>query len=184
MQASVPSTVLGARPRRGPLVHDGVRSVLREQPIEIDRVCFEFLQIEMATTLAAGAAYKTRRANDIVAQLQIDDPHARVPPMLNKAEEAELAQNRMESVGMHVGACLVEQLVPNRLRTTQTLDNVKFVCKELWMALWDKQIDNLRTNHRGMFVLQDVAFRPLLHATNAPDYVAQLKVYRVFRLEK
>lgn len=29
-----------------------------------------------------------------------------------------------------------------------TLERVKFVCKDLWSAVWDKQIDNLRTNHR------------------------------------
>lgn len=38
--------------------------------------------------------------------------------------------------------------MPERVRTAQTLERVKFVCKELWMALWEKQVDNLRTNHR------------------------------------
>jgi trafficking protein particle complex subunit 6 len=28
------------------------------------------------------------------------------------------------------------------------LDAIKFVCKELWVSCWDKQVDNLRTNHR------------------------------------
>jgi hypothetical protein len=29
-----------------------------------------------------------------------------------------------------------------------TLDSVKFICKDVWVACWDKQVDNLRTNHR------------------------------------
>lgn len=29
-----------------------------------------------------------------------------------------------------------------------SLDAIKFVCKELWVSCWDKQVDNLRTNHR------------------------------------
>jgi len=29
-----------------------------------------------------------------------------------------------------------------------TLDIIKFICKDIWAACWDKQIDNLRTNHR------------------------------------
>ena len=35
------------------------------------------------------------------------------------------------------------------------LELVKFVCKDVWVALFDKQIDNLRTNHRGVYVLYD-----------------------------
>ncbi|GAA5882312.1 hypothetical protein JCM3774_005505 [Rhodotorula dairenensis] len=36
------------------------------------------------------------------------------------------------------------------------LELVKFVCKEVWVALFDKQVDNLRTNHRGVYVLSDL----------------------------
>lgn len=38
---------------------------------------------------------------------------------------------------------------------------MKFVCKELWTAVFRKQIDNLKTNHRGTFVLTDNVFGPL-----------------------
>ena len=31
---------------------------------------------------------------------------------------------------------------------SDTLDAIKFICKDVWAACWDKQIDNLRTNHR------------------------------------
>ncbi|WFD04358.1 hypothetical protein MOBT1_003065 [Malassezia obtusa] len=180
MHAAVPSTVLGAPAPTAPLVSDGVRAASAPVAHTIDRTCVDVLQIEMAATLAASAAYKTRRANDMVAQLQLDDPDARVPPALSSADEAEMALSRMEAVGTHVGACLVERLAQDRPRTQQTLERVKFVCKELWYTVWDKQIDNLRTNHRvrrvltqGVFVLQDAAFRPLLHARDAPAYVDQ-----------
>ena len=39
-------------------------------------------------------------------------------------------------------------LVADKPRFHDTLDCVKFVCKDLWHAAWDKQVDNLRTNHR------------------------------------
>lgn len=42
------------------------------------------------------------------------------------------------------------------------LECIKFVCKDVWTAMFDKQVDNLRTNHRGVWVIQDNAFRPLL----------------------
>ena len=45
------------------------------------------------------------------------------------------------------------------------LDAVKFVCRELWTAVFQKAVDKLQTNNRGVFVLQDYAFRWLRHAS-------------------
>lgn len=36
----------------------------------------------------------------------------------------------------------------DRPRFTDTLDVIKFLCKDLWMLVFRKQIDNLKTNHR------------------------------------
>ncbi|GAA5828928.1 hypothetical protein JCM3770_003523, partial [Rhodotorula araucariae] len=41
------------------------------------------------------------------------------------------------------------------------LEVVKFICKDVWSALYDKQVDNLRTNHRGVYVLLDHSLRGL-----------------------
>ena len=46
-------------------------------------------------------------------------------------------------------------------RPQSDLDAIKFLCKDLWTLLWKKQIDNLKTNHRGIFVLTDNRFQPL-----------------------
>lgn len=32
-----------------------------------------------------------------------------------------------------------------------TLDVIKFLCKDMWTLLFRKQIDNLKTNHRVCF---------------------------------
>lgn len=40
-----------------------------------------------------------------------------------------------------------------------TLDIIKFICKDFWIAVFQKQIDNLKTNHRGVYVLTDNSFR-------------------------
>jgi len=97
----------------------------------------------------------------------------------------EALRTRLEGIGFKVGWALAERLAKERgpiakqtqqpasLTTPQAapptlplplepLEVVKFVCKDVWTTLYDKQIDNLRTNHRGVFVLQDNAFRPLL----------------------
>ena len=49
----------------------------------------------------------------------------------------------------------------NRPRPQTPLDSIKFVCKDLWPLLFRKQIDNLKTNHRGVFVLTDTRFQPI-----------------------
>lgn len=46
-------------------------------------------------------------------------------------------------------------------RPTAPLDAIKFLCKDLWTLLFRKQIDNLKTNHRGIYVLTDNTFKPL-----------------------
>lgn len=112
-------------------------------------------------------------------------------------DEEEAVRSRLEAIGMHVGANVAERYVSKSCLTampaalnalslchdrgifSDTLDAVKFVCKDLWVACWDKQVDNLRTNHRvcvvldmkfyaqpnkktqGVYVLQDNAFRPI-----------------------
>lgn len=49
----------------------------------------------------------------------------------------------------------------NTPRPNQPLDMIKFLCKDLWTLVFRKQIDNLKTNHRGTFVLTDARFPPL-----------------------
>lgn len=44
----------------------------------------------------------------------------------------------------------------------QQLEAVKFLCKEVWMEIFRKQIDKLQTNHRGVFVLKDLELKWLI----------------------
>ncbi|GKC35966.1 trafficking protein particle complex subunit 6B [Tanacetum coccineum] len=46
---------------------------------------------------------------------------------------------------------------------------INFICKEFWYELFTKQIDNLKTNHRGTFVLQDNKFRWLSRLSRDPS---------------
>ncbi|CAD6583138.1 MAG: hypothetical protein CYPHOPRED_002244 [Cyphobasidiales sp. Tagirdzhanova-0007] len=107
----------------------------------------------------------------------------------------EALRSRLETIGFRVGWALAERLAKERAPIArqaaqqqstaavptsahantspplEPLEVVKFVCKDVWTTLYDKQIDNLRTNHRGVFVLQDNAFKPLLRLSvpNAHD---------------
>ncbi|KAL2160524.1 hypothetical protein VTH06DRAFT_1212 [Thermothelomyces fergusii] len=55
---------------------------------------------------------------------------------------------------------LVERFSRDRPRFNDTLDVIKFLCKDLWTIVFRKQVDNLKTNHRGVYVLTDNSFRP------------------------
>lgn len=90
---------------------------------------------------------------------------------------------RLDALGYRVGQGLVERYISppspshiyppfatmtdvpsfslNTPRPQTPLDMIKFICKDLWTLLFRKQIDNLKTNHRGTFVLTDTRFNPL-----------------------
>ncbi|VAI16823.1 unnamed protein product [Triticum turgidum subsp. durum] len=61
-----------------------------------------------------------------------------------------------------------EKYTMERPRFTDHLEAIKFICKDFWSELFKKQIDNLKTNHRGTFVLQDNHFRWLTRVSLDP----------------
>ncbi|KAI1906621.1 hypothetical protein LOZ61_006587 [Ophidiomyces ophidiicola] len=80
--------------------------------------------------------------------------------VLDDEELREAAFYRLESLGYRVGQGLAERFSRDRPRFTDNLDVIKFLCKDMWTILFRKQIDNLKTNHRGVYVLTDNSFRP------------------------
>lgn len=65
----------------------------------------------------------------------------------------------LEQLGYSAGYRLVEKLAREGPKFKDELDLLKFICKDFWGAIFRKQIDNLRTNHQGVYVLQDNCFR-------------------------
>ncbi|TPX64151.1 hypothetical protein SpCBS45565_g06130 [Spizellomyces sp. 'palustris'] len=80
--------------------------------------------------------------------------------------DKEAAYFKLESLGYRVGMAMVERITRDRPRFLDTLDVVKFICKDYWIALFKKQIDNLKTNHRGVYVLTDNNFRWFLRMSS------------------
>ncbi|KAI8619034.1 NO signaling/Golgi transport ligand-binding domain-containing protein [Chytriomyces sp. MP71] len=74
-------------------------------------------------------------------------------------QDREAAYFKLEQLGHRVGMGLVERATRDRPRFTDTLDVIKFICKDYWLLLFNKQIDNLKTNHRGVYVLTDTNFK-------------------------
>ncbi|KAL9075096.1 MAG: hypothetical protein Q9161_001781 [Pseudevernia consocians] len=79
---------------------------------------------------------------------------------IDEDEQREAAFRRLETLGYRVGQGLVERFSRDRPRFTDTLDVIKFLCKDMWTLVFRKQIDNLKTNHRGVYVLTDNSFKP------------------------
>ncbi|KAJ3120399.1 Trafficking protein particle complex subunit 33 [Physocladia obscura] len=98
-------------------------------------------------------------------------------------EDREAAYAKLELLGYRVGMGLVESNFANsratrdKPRFADNLDIIKFICKDFWLLLFNKQIDNLKTNHRGVYVLTDNNFRWFVRmAADIPTDTAQLAV--------
>lgn len=65
---------------------------------------------------------------------------------------------RLEALGQDIGRRLAERHAHYRDRMEQDLEKVKFICKDFWESTFRKQVDVLRTNHRGLYVLTDNNF--------------------------
>ncbi|KAL5284888.1 TRAPPC6B family protein [Megaselia abdita] len=93
--------------------------------------------------------------------------------------EKEKDLSTLEYIGYTTGYRLIERLTREVPRFKDELETMKFVCTDFWTAIFKKQVDNLRTNHQGVYVLQDNAFRFLTRISpgtkqleHAPKYVA------------
>uniref|UniRef100_A0A7N9C946 NTPase KAP family P-loop domain containing 1 n=1 Tax=Macaca fascicularis TaxID=9541 RepID=A0A7N9C946_MACFA len=113
-----------------------------------DTVLFEFLHTEM------------------VAELWAHDPDP-------GPGGQKMSLSVLESMGFRVGQALGERLPRETLAFREELDVLKFLCKDLWVAVFQKQMDSLRTNHQGTYVLQDNSFPLLLPMASGLQYLEE-----------
>lgn len=82
------------------------------------------------------------------------------------SEKQERILERLRGIGFQIGNKLTELLVfsnnPNlTFKDMDLLAVMKFICRDVWKQIFGKQIDNLKTNHRGTFYLFDYEYRPV-----------------------
>lgn len=75
---------------------------------------------------------------------------------------------RIRDIGIKIGTRLVNLLIfTNNInlnfKEMDLLLIMKFICRDVWKHVFGKQIDNLKTNHRGTFYLTDLDY-PLLQS--------------------
>ncbi|XP_054713226.1 trafficking protein particle complex subunit 6B-like [Uloborus diversus] len=116
-----------------------------------DEVLFDLLHLELVSTFAASAE-----------------------------ECKDFDVSKLETVGFCTGYRLVERLTKESSRFKDELDIMKFICKDFWSSVFKKEINNLRTNNQGVYVLHDNAFRFLTKVTNSNQYLNATPKYLAF----
>uniref|UniRef100_A0A7N4PCN5 Trafficking protein particle complex subunit 6B n=1 Tax=Sarcophilus harrisii TaxID=9305 RepID=A0A7N4PCN5_SARHA len=98
-----------------------------------------------------------------------------VTGVYKSADQGEVENGRcitkLENMGFRVGQGLIERFTKDTARFKDELDIMKFICKDFWTTIFKKQIDNLRTNHQGIYVLQDNKFRLLTQMSAGKQYL-------------
>ncbi|XP_041354008.1 trafficking protein particle complex subunit 6b-like [Gigantopelta aegis] len=117
-----------------------------------DEVLFEFLHMELVSYIHR-SSHKYEKENSIA---------------------------KLESLGYRVGQSLVERFTKDYPRFKDELDIMKFMCKDFWNAIYKKQVDNLRTNHQGVYVLLDNRFKFLTQISNGKQYMESAPKYLAF----
>lgn len=115
----------------------------RPRITQVNESCLEFLLTETVETMFSNA----------LAELPDTKPQDDKVQMAScttalSSSQREGVYLKLEMLGFRVGYALSERLSRDRPRFTDTLDIVKFVCKDVWTTTFAKQIDNLKTNHR------------------------------------
>ncbi|XP_054935281.1 trafficking protein particle complex subunit 6A isoform X12 [Physeter macrocephalus] len=113
-----------------------------------DAALFEFLHTEM------------------VAELWAQDPDP-------GPGGQKMSLSVLEGMGFRVGQALGERLPRETLAFREELDVLKFLCKDVWAAVFQKQMDSLRTNHQGTYVLQDNSFPLLIRMASGLQYLEE-----------
>lgn len=97
-----------------------------------------------------------------------------------RGPERDKALSQLELLGYTAGYRLIEKLTREYPKFKDELDLMKFVCKDFWTCVFRKQIDNLRTNHQGVYVLQDKNFKFLSKVSQSNQYLEEASAFVVY----
>ncbi|XP_007458603.1 PREDICTED: trafficking protein particle complex subunit 6A isoform X2 [Lipotes vexillifer] len=97
-----------------------------------------------------------------------------------RAAGQKMSLSVLEGMGFRVGQALGERLPRETLAFREELDVLKFLCKDVWAAVFQKQMDSLRTNHQGTYVLQDHSFPLLIRMASGLQYLEEVPKFLAF----
>ncbi|KAK9239089.1 transport protein particle component [Lipomyces kononenkoae] len=149
--------------------------------IYLNLSCLDFLLIElipMSERVVEVIGERTTSSNNGMQSI-LSEKDARI----GEEERRGAVFKHVEGLGYRVGQGLVERFSQDRPRFANVLDVMKFICKDLWHLIFRKQIDNLKTNHRGVYVLTDNSFRLLMRMSTEAgglDTITRVQPYLWF----
>lgn len=139
---------------------------------EVSESAFEFVFAEVVEYFLYGHGTKAFKP-----EIQGDSKQT---SETERAITVTATRRRLEALGQDVGTRLIERYSMERNRMDADLDVVKFICKDFWEHTFQKQVDVLRTNHRGLYVLTDNNFRWLRNVSNEGEHPGSPEDYLVF----
>lgn len=93
-------------------------------------------------------------------------------------EESDAAE--LEYIGFACGYRIIERLTKDWSRFKEELDMLKFLCTDFWSSIYKRQVDNLRTNHQGVYVLLVNDFKFLNRISASSQYLEYALQYVTF----
>uniref|UniRef100_H3CHX5 Trafficking protein particle complex subunit 6B n=1 Tax=Tetraodon nigroviridis TaxID=99883 RepID=H3CHX5_TETNG len=118
-------------------------------------------------------------------QCLFDFLHMEIVSHVYKEQQTSTGEDRavcvsvLENMGFRVGQGLIERITRDSPSFKDELDIMKFICK-FWTKVFRRQVDNLRTNHQGTYVLQDNKFSLLTQLSSGKQYLDQAPKYLAF----
>ncbi|TIB71192.1 translation initiation factor 3, RNA-binding subunit [Wallemia mellicola] len=121
--------------------------------VAVDSVLNDLLTIELIPTLRTSTEEEMKRDDRDITEESVDE---------------ELTK-KLKQVGTSIGHTVAERIKQTREPLNDNLEVIKLLCKEIWTFIYGKQLDNLRTNHKGTFVLHDNSYRPLVNLSSSDE---------------
>ncbi|KAL1129825.1 hypothetical protein AAG570_012769 [Ranatra chinensis] len=119
-------------------------------------------------------------ADEILLELLHSELVSYVLPADCKDYKIQGNLSTLEYFGFNSGYRIIERLTKDWPRFKNELETFKFICTDFWSSIYKKQIDNLRTNHQGVYVLQDNGFRFLSRIGTGRQYLDLAPAYIAF----
>ncbi|XP_065200384.1 trafficking protein particle complex subunit 6b-like [Planococcus citri] len=107
--------------------------------------------------------------------------HHEIVAYFNEKQDKEKEDvSDLEYIGYSCGYRIVERLTKDWPRFKEELDMLKFLCTDFWSSIYKRQVDNLRTNHQGVYVLLDNDFRFFSRMSSGNQYLEHAPLYVTF----
>ncbi|KAM9909846.1 hypothetical protein OXX69_005043 [Metschnikowia pulcherrima] len=167
-----------------------------ESQTYVNNVCFNLLlqeivpaSVRVTQKLAETENGEFTRDSDAQTRINtqlsdiVDDTPGKVAIFDSESLNSEDVQLRVEGYGYDLGLRLTEVLMykaATKSKIVDVLEIMKFICRDVWRCLYGKQMDNLRTNHRGTFVLIDNKYKVTAGFSSEngkADVVAKARTY-------